>query len=42
MYNFVLIQWRLGKFAETQAQNAVTKGFISQEQVNTILAMPQI
>lgn len=42
MYNFVLNQWILGRFTQTQVQNCVTKGYIIQEQADTILATPQL
>lgn len=42
MYNFILNQWIMKKYTETNIQNCVTKGYITQEQANTILATPQI
>ncbi|BDG48760.1 XkdX family protein [Parageobacillus sp. KH3-4] len=42
MYQFILNQWILGKYTETQVQNAVAKGYITQEQADTILATPKI
>jgi hypothetical protein len=38
MYNFILNQWIMGKYTTTQIQNCVTKGYITQDQANTILA----
>lgn len=42
MYDFIKIQWMLRKFREANIANCVTKGYITQEQADTILAMPQI
>jgi hypothetical protein len=41
MYNFILNQWVMKKFTETNVQNCVTKGYITQDQADTILATPQ-
>lgn len=41
MYNFILIQWQLGVFTTARVQAAVTKGYITQDEANTILATPQ-
>ena len=30
------------KYTATQVQNCVTKGYITQDQANTILATPQV
>ncbi|RFU70343.1 XkdX family protein [Peribacillus saganii] len=42
MYNFIRNQWIMGKYTPEQVQNAVTKGYITQEQADTILATPQV
>ena len=42
MYNFILNQWIMKKYTATQVQNCVTKGYITQDQANTILATPQV
>jgi hypothetical protein len=42
MYQFILNQWILRKYTETQVQNAVVKGYITQEQADTILTTPKI
>lgn len=41
MYNFIKNQWVMGKYTATQVQNCVTKGYITQEQADEILATPQ-
>lgn len=40
-YDFLLNQWILGNLTQSQVQNAVTKGFLSQEQANSIIATPK-
>ncbi|WP_170110116.1 hypothetical protein [Peribacillus acanthi] len=40
LYNFILNQWIMGK-DETYVQNALAKGYITQEEAVTILATPQ-
>ncbi|SPF33826.1 conserved hypothetical protein [Candidatus Desulfosporosinus infrequens] len=42
MYDFILNMWVLQTFTQAQVQNCVTKGYINQDQANTILATPQI
>lgn len=42
MYNFIKDQWIMGKYTVEQVQSCVTKGYITQDQANEILAMPQI
>lgn len=42
MYGFILNMWVSRKITETQVQSYVTKGFITQEEANMILATPQI
>lgn len=41
MYNFILIQWQLKKFSADQVDSCVVKGYVTQDQANTILATPQ-
>lgn len=40
MYDFLYYMWILGKADESKIQYAVTKGYITQEQANTILSTP--
>ena len=42
MYNFILNQWIMKKYNETNITNCVTKKYITQEQADTILATPQV
>ena len=37
MYNFLKIQYQLGKITEAQLDTAVTKGYITEEQKLQIL-----
>ena len=39
---FILNQWILGRYTQIQVQNCVTKGYITQEQADTILTTPQL
>jgi len=39
MYQFVMNAWILGKITETQVLIFVSKGFITQDQANTILSI---
>jgi hypothetical protein len=41
MYNLLLNLWIMNRISETNIQNAVTKGYITQEQADTILATPK-
>ncbi|WP_281248618.1 hypothetical protein [Domibacillus antri] len=41
MYNFIMIQWVLGRYTEEQVKNAVTKAYINQEQCDTIINTPK-
>lgn len=41
MYQFLLNLWVMNRITETNIQNAVAKGFITQEQADTILATPK-
>ncbi|UKS27207.1 hypothetical protein LOZ80_38105 [Paenibacillus sp. HWE-109] len=40
-FEFLLNQWILGNLVETKVQTAVTKGYITTEQANAILATPK-
>lgn len=40
--DFILNQWIMRKYSETNIANCVTKGYITQEQANIILATQQI
>jgi hypothetical protein len=42
MYQLLLNLWIMKKIDETRIQNAVAKGYITQEEANIILATPQI
>ena len=42
MYQLLLNLWIMKKIDETRIQNAVVKGYITQEEANIILATPQI
>lgn len=41
MYNFILNMWVFRKITETQVNSYVTKGFITQQEADQILATPQ-
>ncbi|WP_226085637.1 hypothetical protein [Mesobacillus sp. S13] len=41
MYGFLLNMWIMGRVTETQINNYVGKGFITQEEADMILATPQ-
>ena len=41
MYKFVYNMWIMKRITAEQVQAYADKGFISQEEVDTILAMPQ-
>lgn len=41
MYQFLLNMWIMGKITEAQVQNAVTKGFITQQEADMIIATPK-
>lgn len=41
MYAFLLRQWQLGKVTKTQLEYAVTKGWITEEEMYKILNVPQ-
>ncbi|GEA17728.1 hypothetical protein E306M_09310 [Moorella sp. E306M] len=42
MYTFLLNMWIMRKITVDQVQNAVTKGFITQEQAEAILSTSQM
>ncbi len=42
MYNFILNMWVMRKIDEAKVLSYVTKGYITQEEANMILATPQI
>jgi len=42
MYGFILNMWIMGRITATQVQTYVTKGYITQEEANMILATPQV
>lgn len=42
MYNFILNMWIMKKIDGTKVQSYVTKGYISQDEANMILATPQV
>lgn len=42
MYDYLLGQWIMRKVDEAFLQQQVTKGRITQDQYNTIIATPQV
>ncbi|MDR3595083.1 XkdX family protein [Clostridium sp.] len=42
MYEFIKNQWILGKYTAANIANCVTKGYITQDQANTITAIDQV
>jgi hypothetical protein len=38
MFSFLLIQWKLGRIDETRLQTAVTKGYITEAEMEQIMA----
>ena len=42
MYEFIKIQWILGKYSETNMANCVTKKFITQKEADEIMTIPQV
>lgn len=40
--DFILNQWKMRKYNETNIANCVTKKYITQAQADVILATPQI
>lgn len=41
-YDFLLNLWVLNRLSEAQINTAVSKGYITQEQANTILNTPKV
>lgn len=41
MYEFIKIQWMLGKYTSANIANCVEKGFITQAQADEIMAIAQ-
>ncbi|MBS7531380.1 XkdX family protein [Hazenella sp. IB182353] len=39
LYDYFAMCWRYGTVTETQLQNAVVKGYISQEEYEAIIAL---
>jgi hypothetical protein len=42
MYDFLKNMWIMRRVTEVNLSNAVTKGYITAEQKDTILATPQV
>lgn len=42
MYDFILNQWKMRKYTTTNIANCVTKGYVTQDQANTILSTVQV
>lgn len=42
MYNFILNMWVMRKIDTAKVQSYVTKGYITQEEADMIVATPQI
>lgn len=42
MYDFIVNMWVMRKYTATNIDNCVTKGYITQDQANTIMAMTQV
>jgi hypothetical protein len=42
MYNFILNMWIMRKIDAVKVQSYVTKGYITQEEADMIIATPQI
>lgn len=41
MFDFILIQWILGRVTEPKLRSYVTKGFITEEEYAIIVVVPQ-
>lgn len=41
MYQFILNMWVMGRYTEAQVQTAVTKGYITQQEADMIIATPK-
>jgi len=42
VYDFILTMWRLRRIDADKVADYVSKGFIDQEQADTILSTPQV
>lgn len=42
LYNFIANMWVMRRYTAEQVQAAVTKGYITQQEADEILAMPQV
>lgn len=42
MYEFIKNQWILGKYTATNIEKCIAKGYITQNQANTIMVMEQV
>lgn len=42
MYDFIKNMWIMGRYTTTNITNCVTKGYITQDQANTIIVMEQV
>lgn len=41
LYNYFLMSWRYGRITQYQLQQAVEKGYITQEEYEQIISTPQ-
>lgn len=41
MYNFIANCWKMGKISQNQLEVFVTKGFLTEEEKNEVLNIPQ-
>jgi len=42
MYDFIKNQWILSRYTETNITKCVTRGYITQEQADKIMKLPQV
>ena len=42
MYDYIKNQWIMGKFTSVNIQKCVAKGYITQDQADGIMKIPQI
>ncbi len=42
MYDFIKNMWIMGRYNSTNVGNCITKGYITQDQANTIMAISQM
>lgn len=42
MYDFIKNMWIMGRYTATNIDNCVNKGYITQDQANTIIAIAQV